>query len=136
MNYHRLIFLCGLLAVLFVWVAPARAQDETMKVVEMAVTTRIFRGNPVDSVRRISSASAKSLYCYTLIASTDDEEREISHVWYRNGEMAGSYALPVKGARWRTYSKKSIAKDMKGLWRVEAKDSEGNLLKAIEFRIN
>jgi hypothetical protein len=136
MNYHRLIFLSGLIAVLILWAGFSGAQDATMTVTEMVVTTRMFRGSPVDSVRRISSASAKSLYCYTLITSPDDTEREITHVWYWNGEVAGSYILPVKGARWRTYSKKCIAKDMKGHWRVEAKDAEGNLLKALEFRIN
>ena len=138
MNYRRLIFLSGLIAVLFICAGPAGAQDATatMTVTEMAVTTRIFRGGPVDSVRRISSASTKALYCYTLISSPDDEEREITHVWYWNGDVAGSYTLPVKGARWRTYSKKFIAKDMKGRWRVEAKDAEGNLLKALDFKIN
>lgn len=136
MNYRRLFFLPVLAAVLFLSGVPAGAQVESVKVAEMAITTRIIRGGPVDSVRRISASSAKALYCYTLVSSPDDTEREISHVWYWNGEQAGSYTLPVRGTRWRTYSKKLIAKGMNGLWRVEARDAEGNLLKALEFRIN
>jgi hypothetical protein len=136
MNYRSLIFLSGLMTILSLSPVPVGAQDEPLKVTEMAVTTRIVRGGPVDSVRRISSASTKSLYCYTLVSSPDDTEREISHIWYRNGEPAGSYTLPVRGVRWRTYSKKFIYEGMNGLWRVEARDSEGNLLKALEFQIN
>lgn len=136
MHFRKLIFLSVLAAALFISGVPAGAQDEPLKISEMAITTRIVRGGPVDSVRRISSASTKALYCYTLVSSPDDSEREITHVWFWNGEEAGSYTLPVRGARWRTYSKKFISKGMGGQWRVEARDSAGNLLKSLEFRIN
>lgn len=136
MNVRSLILLSGLMALLIISPVVAGAQDDSLKVAEMAITTRIVRGSPVDSVRRISSASTKALYCYTLVTAPDDAEREISHVWFLNGEEAGSYTLPVRGVRWRTYSKKFISKGMNGLWRVEARDSAGNLLKSLEFRIN
>jgi hypothetical protein len=110
-----------------------QAREETLKVTEMTVTTRIVRRNPVDSVRRISAASAKTLYCYTRVTAPDDEERSIFHVWYRNGEVMGEYEVPVRGRRWRTYSKKLIEKGMRGVWRVEARDDEGSLLKSVDF---
>jgi hypothetical protein len=113
-----------------------QAQEETLKVSEMTITTRIVRRNPVDSVRRISAASEKTLYCYTRVAAPDDEERSISHIWYRNGEAMAEYELPVHGSRWRTYSKKVIEKGMRGVWRVDALDDEGNLLKSVEFTMN
>lgn len=111
-------------------------EETTLKVSEMTVTTRIVRRNPLDSVRRISAASAKTLYCFTRVTAPDDEERRISHIWYRNGEAMGEYELPVRGSRWRTYSKKVIEKGMRGAWRVDALDNEGNLLKSVEFTIN
>jgi hypothetical protein len=125
------VFGLALFALLSAGSAPA--QVETLKVSEMTVTTRIVRRNPVDSVRRISAATGKKLYCYTLVTAPDDEERRISHIWYRNGEVMAEYALPVHGTRWRTHSKKVIEKGLRGKWRVEALDEEGNLLKYVEF---
>ena len=107
-----------------------------LKITEMAVTTKIVKGNPIDSVRRISSASVKALYCFTRITAAADEDTTIKHVWYRDNEVVGQYALPVKGERWRTYSKKTVGKGAAGDWRVEALDSEGNLLKTVKFRMN
>jgi hypothetical protein len=133
-KYRRLVpVVFGLLLFSFLSAGSAPAQVETLKVSEMTITTRIARRNPVDSVRRISAASEKTLYCYTRLAAPDDEERRISHVWYRNGEVTAEYVLPVRGTRWRTHSKKVIEKGMRGLWRVEALDDEGNLLKSVEF---
>jgi hypothetical protein len=102
----------------------------------MTITTRIVKGNPVDSVRRISSSSVKALYCFTRITAPDDGGREILHVWYRNGEAVGEYSLPVKGEHWRTYSKKAVSDGMEGDWRVEARDADGTVLKTVEFRMN
>ena len=113
-----------------------RAADDRLKITEMAVTTKIVRGNPIDSVHRISSASVKALYCFTRLQSDIGKNTTIRHVWYRDGIKVGEYLLPVRGERWRTFSKKSIQKGWVGDWRVEALDSEGHLLKAVKFRMN
>lgn len=102
----------------------------------MAVTTKIARGNPIDSVKRISSTSVKALYCFTRLVNPSGEETTIKHVWYKDGEVTGEQELPVKSEKWRTYSKKPIDRESVGKWRVEALDGEGRLLKAVEFRIN
>jgi len=135
-RYLRFVVVFGLVLFPFLSAGSLQAQEETLKVSEMTVTTRIVRRNPVDSVRRISAASAKTLYCYTRVAAPDDEERSISHVWYRNGEAMGEYELPVRGSRWRTYSKMVIEKGMRGSWRVDALDDEGKLLKSVSFTMN
>lgn len=114
----------------------AEVSRPPLKITEMAVTTKIVRGNPIDSVHRISSASVKALYCFTRITSESGGETTIRHVWYRDGEKAGEYVLPVKGEKWRTYSKKAVTKGLAGDWRVDALDSEGNLLKSVKFRMN
>jgi hypothetical protein len=112
------------------------AQEGSLAVTDIAVTTRIVRGNPVDSVQSISSSAVKDLYCFTKIAATDDAERQIVHVWYHEDEVVTRSILPVRGTSWRTYSKKTIASGMTGNWRVEVLDAEGNLLKTIKFRWN
>jgi hypothetical protein len=114
---------------------PAGA-GEGLTITEMAVTTKIVRGNPIDAVRRISSTSVKSLFCFTRISNNSGEETTIKHVWYHNGERVKESELPVKGKKWRTYSRRDIDKGSVGDWRVDALDSEGNLLKSVEFRIN
>jgi len=112
------------------------AQEESLAVKEISITTRIVRGNPVDSVQRISSSTLHELYCFTRVVAPDDGEREIVHVWYRNDEMISRFLLPVRGTSWRTYSKKFITKGMAGDWRVDVLDSDGNLLKSTKFRLN
>jgi hypothetical protein len=115
---------------------PALAESTGIRITEMTVTSKIFKGNPVDSIKRISTSSVKALYCFTRIDSSTDEETSVRHVWYHDGEKVGEYALPVKARGWRTYSKKFIAKDEVGTWRVEAQDREGNVLRSVDFRMN
>src|SRR6266702_3472257 len=113
-----------------------RAEDApALKITELAVTTKIVRGNPIDSVHRISSESVKTLYCFTRLTSDSGVETTIKHVWYRDDVKVGEYELPVKGERWRTYSKKAVDKGLTGEWRVDVLDSEGKLLKSVKFRM-
>jgi len=114
--------------------APAQAGD--LKVTEMTVTTKIVKGNPIDSVRRISSSSVKSLYCFTRLLAPEGVDTSIKQVWYLNDEVVAEYTLPVKAAHWRTYSKKDVEKGVSGQWRCDALDEEGTLLKSVTFRMN
>ncbi len=121
---------------MFVSVACAQGADKGLEITEMAVTTKIVRGNPIDSVHRISSSSVKALYCFTRLRASSSEETSIRHIWYRDNEKVGEYVLPVRGERWRTFSKKTIEKGQAGDWRVEVLDSEGHVLKTVKFRMN
>ena len=135
MTFTRLF--CTVTAALLLCLA-GRAQSEAgdLKITEMAVTTKIVKGNPIDSVWRISSSSVKALYCFTRIAAPEDTDTKIKQIWYLNDEVVGEYELPVKGSRWRTYSKKEVEKGVSGQWRCEARDSEGKLLKSVSFKMN
>jgi hypothetical protein len=126
----------GLFVLLFVVPGQASTEDSDLHINEMSVTTKIFKGNPVDSVRRISSTSVKALYCFTKIDSSIDGETSVKHVWYYAGEKVGEYILPVKGKTWRTYSKKFIARGESGPWRVDVLNSSGDILKSVDFKIN
>ncbi len=136
MKLLRFLVPAYIFALLFLFSAPAPAAESDLKITEMAVTTKIVRGNPIDSVHRISSASVKALYCFTRLVSSAGENTTIRHIWYRDSEKVGEYELQVKGERWRTFSKKTIEKGQAGDWRVEAIDSEGHLLKTVKFRMN
>jgi DUF2914 family protein len=130
-----------LLAVAFMALAlPGRGAAEpatsSLTITELAVTTKIVKGNPIDSVRRISSASVTALYCFTRLTAAEETDSTIKHVWYRDDVKVAEYDLPVKGRKWRTYSKKTISKGWAGDWRVDVLNEEGALLKSVKFRMN
>jgi hypothetical protein len=136
MDISKVFFLIGSCA-LFLWCTPfVRAQEETLKITEMAVTTKIVKGNPIDAVRRISSTSVKALYCFTRIVNPGGDEGEIKHVWYRDGKPVSEQVLKVRGEKWRTWSKRPVDRESAGDWRVDVLDREGKLLKSVKFRIN
>jgi hypothetical protein len=134
-------FAAATLRTAFAWMlvmsaVPCSASAKSLRITEMAVTTKIVRGNPIDSVHKISSSSVKELFCFTRLSSPDESNSAIRHVWYRGDEKLADYELPVKGTRWRTFSRKSVERGTSGDWRVEALDAEGKLLKTVKFRMN
>ncbi|HLO27349.1 MAG TPA: DUF2914 domain-containing protein [Geobacteraceae bacterium] len=131
---HRFFLGCFCFLVCLAVAAPGRAQD--LKVTEMAVTTKIVRGNPIDAVRRISSTSVKALYCFTRLVNPGGSETVVKHVWYKDEKPVSEQVLKVKGEKWRTWSKRLIDRESVGEWRVDALDSDGKLLKSVKFRIN
>ena len=112
------------------------SQASDLKITEMAVTTKIVKGSPIDSVRRISSSSVKALYCFTRFQAPEGTDTTIKHIWYRDADVVHEDEMPVKGTRWRTYSRIDVKKGGSGEWRCEVVDSEGNLLKSVSFRMN
>jgi len=116
--------------------ASAEGAKPALKITELAVTTKIVKGNPIDSVHRISANSVKALYCFTRLTSEEEADTTITHVWYSGSEKIGEYKLPVKGKKWRTYSKKALDKGEPSDWRVEVLDADGKLLKTVKFRMN
>jgi hypothetical protein len=114
----------------------AQSEAGDLKITEMAVTTKVVKGNPIDSVRRISSSSVKALYCFTRFTGPKDTDTTITHVWYRNNEKVGEEEMPVKGAHWRTYSKKAVQKGVAGEWRCDAQDEDGKVIKSVSFTMH
>lgn len=117
-------------------VLPAIAADDDLKITEIVITSKIVKGKPIDSIKRLSSSTDKNLYCFTRTTAPAGTDTKIRHVWYNGAEKAGEFELPVKGEKWRTYSKKLIQKGWAGDWRVEVLDSSGKLLKSVKFKMN
>ena len=115
---------------------PAFAEGESFTVTEMVITSKIIKGKPVDSIKRLSSGTDKNLYCFTRLVAPEGVEGNIKHLWYKGDEKVAEFTLPVKGEKWRTYSKKRILKGWAGEWRVEVVDDSGKLLKTVKFRMN
>ncbi len=128
--------LCLLWCATSAFSADNTASRSGTRITEMAVTTKIVHGNPIDSVHRISATSVKALYCFTRIVRGDAGETTIKHVWYHDGKVEGEMSLPVKGTLWRTYSRRPIDLSSKGEWRVDALSADGTVIKSVGFRIN
>lgn len=129
----KVIFPVVLLLLLTV-VIPVEAAS--LKVTELAVTTKVSKGKPIDSVHRISYRSVKSLYGFTRTLSELPEETTVTQVWLREGQPVKQVSMPVRGRRWRLYSTLPIDANSVGRWRLEVRDSGGQVLKATEFQIN
>ena len=79
-------------------------------------------------------ASTEKIYCY-VEAMNVAKDTEVSLVWSLGGKEIWKTSLPLKmGPRWRTNAFKSI-KGLKGDWKVELKDTAGNLVKEMKFKV-
>jgi Protein of unknown function (DUF2914) len=114
----------------------AFAGEPALKITEMAVTTKIVKGNPIDAVWRISHTSVKAIYCFTRVVNPGGKATAVKHVWYKDGKLYWEHELPIRGEKWRTWSKRAIDRGSVGDWRVDALDPEGKLLESVKFRIN
>lgn len=128
--------LIGFILFLLFTGVPAFAEESGIKVTEIVITSKIVKGKPIDSIKRLSSATDKNLYCFIRTRAPEGSDAKLRHVWYNGDAKAGEFELAVKGGNWRTYSKKLIQKGWAGEWRVEVIDSNGNLLKSVKFRMN
>jgi hypothetical protein len=61
------------------------------------------------------------------------EGKVLEYRWLREGEQVLRIRVPVAAERWRSHASKRIYPSMKGDWRVELRDAEGNLLANAEF---
>lgn len=130
---YRLLLGCLLV---LTTVLPVFAGDDGINITEIVITSKIVKGKPIDSIKRLSSSTDKNLYCFTRIVAPVGTDGSIKHNWFKGDEKVGEFTLPVKGERWRTYSKKSIQKGWAGDWRVEVVADDGTLLKTVKFRMN
>ena len=80
------------------------------------------------------AASVGNLCCFTKIIGAQTPT-QVVHVWYFGETERARVSLAVNAASWRTYSSKKIQVHEVGSWRVEVLDSEGSVLKVLQFTI-
>lgn len=126
----------ALLLVLLLLTPATPALAQTLKVAEAAVTTKVSKGKPVDSVHRISHRSVKALYFFTRTVLEPAGETTIKHRWIQGDRVLKETELPVKGRRWRAYSMLPVDASSVGQWRVELLDASGALIRTLEFKVH
>ncbi len=128
--------LLPVILMLFLLGTAVSLQAETLKITEFAVTTKVSKGKPIDAVHRISHRSIKALYCFTRTQQDNAAETSIRHVWLREGQVVKETELAVKGKRWRVYSTLPVNASSVGNWRVEVRDGDGTVIKAVAFKVH
>jgi hypothetical protein len=93
--------------------------------------------NPPGSAWRCDAVSgpvdSRTLFFYTRVASGNDTT--IQHRWYQGDRLQQTIELRVRAnpAGFRTYSRKTVARDLLGEWRVELRDQDGSILSQERF---
>lgn len=80
------------------------------------------------------SADVGQVYLWCRVIGATDTTY-VDHVWSYKGEEKASIKLPVKGASWRTWSKKTIMPHWTGQWEVKIVDADWHVLKTIAFTV-
>ncbi len=100
---------------------------------DVVITTMINDRVPVDNVA-IYPAQQGRLYCFSQIEGATGET-SIDHVWLYEGKEMTRVTLPVRSAKWRTYSSKRIVPEWKGEWEVRVVGPAGIEMTTVPFRV-
>jgi hypothetical protein len=112
---------------------PAFSQEKEFTIARLVVGTGVENREPVGAAE-IFPATTEKVYCF-LEATEISKDTEISFVWFHGEKEMAKTNLPLQtGSRWRTFSNKTVA-GMKGDWKVEIRDANGNLVKDLTFKV-
>lgn len=126
------ILLCSIIIGLNI-PSPAVAQDKSFDVSRLVICIDIKNREPV-GISDIFTSTTEKVYCF-LEATNIVADTTASFVWYFEQKQMAKIDLSLKkGNHWRTYSSKKLAK-LKGTWKVEIQDEQGNIVKSINFKV-
>ena len=99
-------------------------------VVRAVICTGVTEREPV-AVADSFAADVGRLYCFTEIQGI--ENSVVTHAWIHDGKTRARVELPVRSARWRTWSSKQILPGWTGSWQVKILDADGIVLQTLDF---
>lgn len=124
----RIVFSClALLVAVAAFAAPAEEPPSATVVVCTSIQDNSCAGAAIKF-----PASVGKLWGFSQVSNVPDK---IVHIWYHGDRELGRVDLPVKAARWRTWSNITVSKDLVGPCRLEARDAAGKLLASYSFTI-
>ena len=106
----------------------------SVKVRRICICRNIKDREPVAPATIFKLKKTTYLYCFTEVIGAK-RPIKIKHIWFYKGKPAMTTILPVKGKRWRTWSKKIVFFDLKGEWEVKVLGPEKQILAKIKFRV-
>jgi len=102
-------------------------------IARLVVGTGVESHEPVGVVGSFPD-STERVYCF-LEATNIAKDTDVSFVWSHGKNEMRKISLFLKmGPRWRTYAFKNL-RGLKGDWKVEIKDANGNFLKDVKFKV-
>jgi hypothetical protein len=111
----------------------ASGQEKEFTIARLVVGTGVEDKEPVGVAEAFPEATEK-VYCF-LEATEIAKDTEVSFIWWYGDKEMHKITLPLQtGPRWRTFAYKNIG-GMKGDWKVEVRDSGGNLLNEVPFKV-
>ncbi len=108
---------------------------DTDKVSRAVLTTQVVDREPISALGRDVSMSDFDGQLVFFSELRGMQGQTVSHIWYYENQTMATVELGVHTARYRTFSSKNIMPTQTGLWRVDLRDSNNNLLATREFRL-
>ena len=106
---------------------------KAMFVARDMLTTGVIDREPIDDASNYPPSEGQ-IYYFTEVKGANNSTY-ITHIWYYEGQEMAQVPLAVNGPRWRTWSSKQIVDSWRGSWKVEAVDSDGNILSSQNFDV-
>ncbi len=98
-----------------------------------AVVCTSIQNNACEGADVRFSPDVGKLWGFSQVANVPDK---LVHVWFYKDKELGRLEMRAPNApRWRTWSNVTIAKNMTGPWRLEARDASGKILATFAFKI-
>lgn len=113
--------------------APTVVASPTALSVEAVLARSVVDRVPQDTGTTFP-ADVGELVFWTRVANGNPDEI-VHHVWFHGDEQVADVELRIGGSPWRTWSRKTIAPDATGAWRVEVRNAAGDVLQRVEFSI-
>ena len=110
--------------------APALAADQPPAATAQVCTA--VKDRAPEGVADKFPASVGELYCFSQVTNVANK---VVHVWFHADKEVFRIELPVKAARWRTWSAKKVVPSLTGAWRVEVQDATGKVLAIAKFTV-
>ena len=106
-----------------------------MEVLESTIAREVEDRKPQGRGRRFD-ADVGQVWAWVKVSNRGDEANPITMIWKHEGKQRFKTELNVGVSKgWRTWTRKKIAKDQTGEWRVEVRDPSGSLLDELKFTI-
>jgi hypothetical protein len=93
----------------------------------------VVSNEPHGDLGDIALHGAKYVAVSSFSEVTGQQGETLQYRWLYNGKQVLRIRVPVGSNRWRSHSTKRIYASMKGSWRVELRNSAGELLASIDF---
>ncbi|MBI2968562.1 MAG: DUF2914 domain-containing protein [Bacteroidetes bacterium] len=103
------------------------AGPDDISIDNISVCKEVVNLSPVEAGTSFIAGTGH-LYCFTEVMSPAGTDTYILHRWYFNNRQVAEIKLPVRGPRWRTYSRKTIPAGNTGNWKVEIITSGNKIL--------